>query len=223
MYDHQRTTASFAHCLSEDPNKCHYLLIEISGIQKFIYSVYKTKQATKILRGKSTFVELISEIITHRLSSLSVSYANIFLNTKGKISYLLPASIDKDDIHKVLDDFQKELHEKYGHLIGLDYLLEANVKYEKFQQEHFENFKQDINAKIQKSKFQPLKLYGDKAWSQINQDVKEIDGELCRYCKEQEGQLRQNLGDQDENEEDNFICDSCDKLIKIGNKMSNMI
>lgn len=221
LYDHQRTTAGFAHCRSEDQEKCHYLLIEVSGIQKFIYSVYKTKQATKILRGKSTFVELISEVITHRLSSLPVSYANIFLNTKGKISYLLPDSIKGNEIHKILGDFQKELHKEYGFMIGLDYLLEESVEYTKFQKEHFREFKQDVNSRIQKSKFQPLKprkRYGDKAWNQINQDIKEINGELCRYCKEQEGMLKQDqdANEDDKDQEDNFICDSCDKLIKIG-------
>ncbi len=217
LYDHQRITADFAHCLSENQNKCHYLLVEISGIQKFIYNVYKTKQATKILRGKSTFVELVSEVLTYRLSSLSVSYANIFLNTKGKISYLLPASIKKDEIHGILIDFKNELQKKYGHLIGFEYILKENVDYKQFEKDKFKDFQKEVYEGLHQSKFQPLKRYEDKAWSQINQDkdIQEINGELCRYCKEQEGKLKQ---DQEENEEDNFICDSCESFIKIGEK-----
>ena len=218
LYDHQRTTAGFAHCLSEDQSKCHYLLVEISGIQKFIYNVYKTKQATKILRGKSTFVELISEAITYKLSSLSVSYANIFLNTKGKISYLLPASITEDKIHGILRDFKNELQEKYGHLIGFQYFLKENVDYKQFKKDIFEDFQKEVYTELHQNKLQPLKSYEDKAWSQINQDIQEIDGELCRYCKEQEGKLKQDQNEDETNGEDNFICDSCECFIKIGEK-----
>ena len=215
LYDHQRTTAGFAHCVLADQNKCHYLLIEISGIQKFIYNVYETKKATKILRGRSTFIELISEIITHKLSKLSINYANIFLNTKGKISYLLPTSIKAHQVHEILNNFKKELNERYGFMIGLDYILEENIEYTQFQKENFKKFKENINKKMQQSKLQPLKLHDDKTWNQINQDIKEINSELCRYCKEQVAS---------ETEDQIPICQSCKDLIKIGkNDVKNNI
>ena len=213
LYDHQRTTAGFAHCFFQNQNKCHYLILEVSGIQKFIYNVYETKKATKILRGKSTFIELISEAITHKLSQLSITYANIFLNTKGKVSYLLPASIKVNEVHQILNDFKTELNREYGHLIGFHYVLEQNVSYQDFEKKSFQDFQKKIYKKLHQNKLQPLKSFGDKAWDQVNQDVMEIKGELCRYCKEREASL--NLS---EDEEEKPICTSCNNLYRIGEK-----
>ena len=214
LYDHQRTTAGLAHCLLQDQNKCHYLIIEISGIQRFIYNTYnESKEATKILRGKSTFIELISEVITHKLSHLSITHANIFLNTKGKISYLLPASIKASEVHCILNTFKTELNEKYGHLIGFHYCLQEDVEYKDFQRSHFETFQKKIYKKLCQSKLQFLKSFGEKAWNQINQDIKEINEELCSYCNQREVTLNLLKGNKEKP-----ICSSCHTLYCIGEK-----
>ena len=214
LYDHQRTTAGFAHCVLEDSEKCHYLLVETSGIQKFIYNIYETKQAAKILRGKSTFAELVSEAVTYRLSPFCVTSANVFLNTGGKISYLLPASVPVGKITQILDCLKMELAGQYGYTVGINYGILENVPYEDFRKDDLKNFQEKINKEISEKKLRPLSKNKNGIWSLINKNISEFSGELCRHCKLEEIMTPEKSSE--ENSEEQKMCKTCETLKNIG-------
>ena len=112
LYDHAKTTAAIAACLSEYAlendikdlkaafyrkgkafrDKPAFLLYsaDISGIQKFIYTV-STKNALKSLRSRSFFLETAMEhYIDELLNGVGLSRANLLYSGGGHCYILLP-------------------------------------------------------------------------------------------------------------------------------------
>ncbi len=205
LYDHQRTTAGFAHCLLENKENCNYLLVETSGIQKFIYNIYETKNAAKILRGKSTFIEIIPEIITYRLSKLRITTANVLANNGNSICYILPATTNKKAIENILNSLKEDLYKKY-YSIGIDYVLKENISYNEFTKDRVKILQDEVFSEIGKKKLSPISYLGSDIWTKINKNISESNGELCRHCKK-------NI-----EKPNDTICEQCEMLRNIGEK-----
>jgi CRISPR-associated protein Csm1 len=134
LYDHSKLTAAIAGCMYryysgkyqekwnrhdllrneilEVPlNVCPYLLIggDISGVQKFIYTI-ASKGALKSLKGRSFYLELLSEhIISSLLTRLGLTRCNLIFSG-GAHFYIISHNTDssKQSIKKVkegIDDF----------------------------------------------------------------------------------------------------------------------
>ena len=137
LYDHLKITAAASACISEYAlaegitdfrtfcfrKKAEFyaasvfLLYEadISGIQKFIYTV-STKNALRSLRGRSFFLELLMEhYIDELLSKCGLSRANLIFNGGGHCLLLLP---NTDAVREILErwnrNFNNWLLEAFG-------------------------------------------------------------------------------------------------------------
>jgi len=121
LYDHARMTAALAVCLSEFEEKKVADLLEavkhdfsgsilakekalldqpvtllvggdISGIQKFIYTL-SSKGAAKTLRGRSLYLQLLTEaILRYTLNELGLPYTNVIYSGGGHFYLLAPLS-----------------------------------------------------------------------------------------------------------------------------------
>jgi len=140
LYDHLKTTCAIADCLFKE-NDSEYIdkLIEIltmeeyteedeellkndkfiliggdiSGIQKFIYTVI-SKGAVKGLKGRSYYLELLSEIVArHIVEELGLSIANVIYCAGGHFFILAPLNA-RDKIVKIREDIVKKLFAMYG-------------------------------------------------------------------------------------------------------------
>lgn len=145
FYDHVKMTAALAECIeqvflergennyrkelflkaAESYENEWFLLfsMDISGIQKFIYSV-GSKGALKGLRARSFYLELMMEhIIDELLARLSLSRANLIYEGGGHSYIILPNTWQareaaetwmKEVNQWLLDMFQTDLYVAYG-------------------------------------------------------------------------------------------------------------
>ena len=108
LFDHSKTTAAIAaaiygYHLAQDDFKSginddqlqKFLLVsgDVSGIQSYLFDLAKTnpKGATKILRGRSFYIGLLTRAAVHViLSKLGYTSINCILDAGGKFTLLLP-------------------------------------------------------------------------------------------------------------------------------------
>ncbi|MCB0165234.1 MAG: type III-A CRISPR-associated protein Cas10/Csm1 [Anaerolineae bacterium] len=105
LYDHSRMTAALAACLADlptlpkaDSNAPVALLVggDISGVQKFIYSI-TSKGATAGLRGRSMYLQLLTEIIArYLLDALEAPPTNVIYAGGGHLYLIVPLSAKTD-------------------------------------------------------------------------------------------------------------------------------
>lgn len=117
LYDHLRSTAAIALCLYDEyvegswkgkdedilndsqtgykrddfPAPCLLIAGDVSGIQNFIFSI-ASKGAARALKGRSFFVQLLSEVAAQFvLDELNLKAANLLFNGGGNFYILAPA------------------------------------------------------------------------------------------------------------------------------------
>lgn len=79
------------------------------GIQKFIFDGLTTKNAAKVLRAKSAFVQLFTSVISKYIcKKLEIDEKNILSTNAGKFEILSP-TIDEN----ILKDIQKTINQYF--------------------------------------------------------------------------------------------------------------
>ncbi|MGL5549184.1 MAG: type III-A CRISPR-associated protein Cas10/Csm1, partial [Culicoidibacterales bacterium] len=98
LFDHSKVVAAIAGCLySAHAETKPFLLVEgdLSGIQKFIFEVTEGEQTrkhvAKSLRGRSTFMTLLTDFIAaYLVSEVGVMATNILYSSGGTFQIILP-------------------------------------------------------------------------------------------------------------------------------------
>ncbi|MDI6859981.1 MAG: type III-A CRISPR-associated protein Cas10/Csm1, partial [Methanocellales archaeon] len=109
LFDHLKTTCAIAECLYKNNGEEDFLLIggDISGIQKFIYSI-TSKGAAKGLRGRSFYLQLLTETVArYVLDQLGMSIANLLYCGGGHFYILAPSNIESE-----LEEVRREIGRK---------------------------------------------------------------------------------------------------------------
>lgn len=123
LYDHQKVTAALAACLywyheengsldnsavtDRRPQKFLLYCGDISGIQQFIYQL-SSKGAYRTLKGRSFYVQLLSEMLAGTLvRTLGLTRANILYASGGKFYLLLPNTAS---VLEALTAFQEKVN-----------------------------------------------------------------------------------------------------------------
>lgn len=232
LFDHLKTTCAIASCLENlDTTYCKailkssegkelseeertalqndkkFLLIDgdISGVQKFIYSI-TSKGAVKGLRGRSFYLELLSESIAkYILRKLKLPITNLLYCGGGHFYVLAPSIVEKD-----LNGIQREIAEKLLkiHRGELYLVLEwLRLSAYDFQKEKFGNAWKNIGNKIAKKK--------KRKFSEVLNQHEKIFGpsfdeggikEICKVCGSEEYV--------DKEEEKCMFCKSLEDLAK---------
>lgn len=176
LYDHSKTTAAIATSLFKywdggklpESSENAFVIIrgEFFGIQKFIFSEgsESAKNPAKILRGRSFYVSLMTEIASEMLlTELNLPSFNVMLNAAGMFVILADnTEASKEaikNVNKKINDwlFDKFFGEVY---FGIAY-TEASP--EDFSEKHFETLWLNILTEMEKvkfSKFLMLKIKG---------------------------------------------------------------
>jgi len=230
LFDHLKTTAAIAACLyhyhwpdfkeeeiRNDTLKKFILLVgDLSGIQNYIFNITHVGVGgvAKRLRARSFMLNIITEIISHKiLHEFNLPITNILFASGGKFYILLPNKKGiEDNFSKIRSEIDKWFYEKLNAEINL------NIAYKTFSGEDFKSFNFDrviyeTNIKLQKQKKRPfISLLTDSGkWKKENfiRNINFEDEEkLCKVCLRAPGKFRQN--------ENTYICDSCNQDKKIG-------
>jgi CRISPR-associated protein Csm1 len=129
LFEHLKSTGAFAHCLSsffaKNPQSYTYengrrielvksaypvLMVcgDISGIQSFIYNI-SNKSAMKGLKGRSFYVQLLSETLCDELlEACDASIVNQVYSAGGKFYVLLP---NTDEVLQAINEYEKNIQQ----------------------------------------------------------------------------------------------------------------
>lgn len=123
LYDHSRVVASLASCLityDEDALKrlekdnlpvATFIEGDISGIQRFIYSV-PMAGATKQLRARSLYLQLLTDVIArYILRRFGMSTTNLIYAGGGHFYVLVPAGVDVNALRRDIDHILLKHHD----------------------------------------------------------------------------------------------------------------
>ncbi|HXK70754.1 MAG TPA: type III-A CRISPR-associated protein Cas10/Csm1, partial [Caldisericia bacterium] len=202
LFDHLKLTAAIAGCmyhyysknfsikwqkrellkdeiLNVSTDKKPYLLIggDISGIQKFIYTI-TSKGALKSLKGRSFYIELLIEhIVAELLSRLYLMRTNLIYSGGGGF-YIL--AYNTDEAKEIVEDIKKDINEFLFKSFGTNLFL--NLETIDFHPDDFQNSQNlwpELSRKLENSK--------KRKWLNNLEDAISVsmpnENCLTRYCE----------------------------------------
>ncbi len=147
LFEHSRLTAAISCCLyiyhaddkgmiadsaseqslirDRSVNKFLLFCGDISGIQRFVYQI-SSKGAYRTLKGRSFFIQLLTEILARNFASeFGLSLPNILYASGGKFYVLLPST---HGVAEKLIDLSEKLNEWLFHEFGGDLYVRTGFK-----------------------------------------------------------------------------------------------
>lgn len=225
LFDHLKTTAAIAGCLQayqeEKPAETvnidskGMLLIggDISGIQTYIFDVLTQQgKVAKRLRARSLFVQLISEVSSHKiLQAFQLPLCNQILSAGGNFYILAP---NLKDALKTIEALQKEFDSWTMKRLNAE--LSVSMATEELSGRDLVNFSgalDRLKGNLSRKKYQPHKtvLTNNGKWAVqefIRPEVVEGDEKACQGCQKfsiKEPILTENL-----------YCERCSNDTRIG-------
>jgi len=171
------------------------------GIQNFIFDGLTTKNAAKILRSKSAFVQIYTEVLSKYICYvLKIDEKYIISYNAGKFEILVPfQNLDLSDIQSKVDEYFK----KYFYGLSGVVLTKVEFKKEKWKYE-YKKFREEIGLAVENTKFKKFNLLSTNPV--LEYDVGINNQNLCKICN-----MRKI-------EKDN--CSICNIFIALGKKLT---
>ncbi|HDM76345.1 MAG TPA: type III-A CRISPR-associated protein Cas10/Csm1, partial [Deltaproteobacteria bacterium] len=203
LYDHSRTTAALASSLYLYHNETDtlressirnyeeekFLIIsgDFYGIQDFIFKTYADtkKHRSKILRGRSLYVSLLTELAADMICRrIGLHHNSAILNTAGKFLIIAPnTEWAKKAVQEVDREINRWLFEKtFGEsCIGITSLTARPLD---FVERNFQKLWDKITAHIERKKFSKLDLdlYGGAVENYLQLFNNSLHSPICPFC-----------------------------------------
>jgi len=168
----------------EEVRKERFILLQgdISGIQDFIYSV-TSGGALKGLRGRSFYLEILSEIVARRiLDEFNLIPANLLYLGGGNFTILLPYTSEAEE---KIQNLQKELDEKIykAHQGKLGIILGYfPFSYLYFKREEFPKLVERMRRVLSEEKRRKFKNIMDEGFFQPYPEDIDKKQKACEIC-----------------------------------------
>lgn len=227
LYEHSKTTAIFTAAIKKLHNNGNTNIIDyyrgkggnieqkdllmingdFFGIQKFIFDDVPAAKASKILRAKSAYIQILTKIIAFEIvEALGLSYLSIISTSAGKFEIL---GINTDETKEKLIKIQKELNQFFidrffGETgVGISF-TECSLGDFIIKDRYKTTLRKNIANNVEKQKFQKLNLM--EASPILNYDEGIDNQTLCPLCG------KRKIKDE--------YCQSCTDFVKIGEKLA---
>ncbi len=182
LYEHLRTSMAIAHSLYINRKKGSegfvFVLIDIGGIQRFIYNIHPQK-ALKALRGRSFYVALLTEAIAkYLIHNLGLLECNIITLGGGHSLLLLPSSL-LDKLEELIDRVRVYIFNRFGVRINLYIgMFKTNVI------APFGDIYNALHYNINEAKSRPLNYLLSKGIGYYSKifEPEEIASNICHIC-----------------------------------------
>jgi len=173
------------------------------GIQKFIFEGLATKNASKVLRAKSAFVQLftitLARYICHKLG---IDEKCIVSSNAGKFEILSPI-IDDNKIIEIQKEVNNYFITNFYGLSGMSISSINCVKDDFGNKEKYKAFRKNIADSVEAKKFQKFDLQHQQPI--LSYDVNIDNQSLCKICN-----IRKITHEN---------CDICNMFIELGKKL----
>ena len=203
LYDHSKTTSAIASALYlyhketetldtakiKDYSANKFLIInsDFYGIQDFIFSEGGStrKASSKLLRGRSFYVSLLSELAADMLCrKIGLPISSIILNAAGKFTVLAP---NTDRTKEKVNDIEAEINEwLINNFYGQTSMGIASVEAscDDFVSKNFSTLWENLSREIEKRKYSKvdLNIYGGSVSEYLNSFNNDLDRPLCPFC-----------------------------------------
>jgi len=178
----------------------NYLIVgDFWGIQSFIFEGLTTKNAAKVLRAKSAFVQLFMEVVAKYIcDKAGINKEHILTTNAGKLEVILPSSIDIDDLQSKLDEYF--IKNFYG-LSGLG-LVQIKVSKEEWKNS-YKAFRKRVADEIEKVKFKKFDLTTKNPILEYDEGIDNQN--LCPICNLRKGKNS---------------CSICNNFVDLGKKLT---
>lgn len=176
------------------------------GIQKFIFDRLSTKNASKVLRAKSAFIQIFTEYLARYIcSELKIKEESIISMNAGKFEILSSKKIDLDAIQKRIDNyFIKNFYGLSGVMLSC-----VACSIEDFSDiERYKALRKKIIDSVEHRKFQKFNLFEESAVSVLSYETDIDNSSLCRVCNIRKVEVK------------NTNCRLCNDFIELGKKLS---
>ncbi|RLA08825.1 MAG: type III-A CRISPR-associated protein Cas10/Csm1 [Gammaproteobacteria bacterium] len=165
LFDEYKITTAFCAALIEniqkDKNNLLYIQGDLFAIQDFIFKdgAQSTKNAAKILRGRSFYVSLLSELAVIKiLQQLQLPPTSLLLSVAGKFNIIAP---NTEDNKKIIAEVKEELNQWFiKHTFGQNSLGIATTEtsIDDFFTDNLQNLQDKIRKNLEIQKFQRFNL-----------------------------------------------------------------
>lgn len=120
LYSHSRIVAAYSSALSLGVKKFKLLVVDARRIQEFVASPVVAKAASRVVRGRSFLVELLSISLLNYLLELygGLPYTNVVTSEGGTLSIIVPAW-DDARVGSILGSVTNVVMSTYKRLRGL--------------------------------------------------------------------------------------------------------
>lgn len=230
LYDHSKTTAALAACITaylEALDRTNYRMelferetgfldekafcmfsLDISGVQKFIYSI-SSKSALKSLRTRSFYLELLLEnTVDEILESCYLSRTNLLYTGGGHAYLLLPNTKHViDNIKRIIKNINSGLMDLFGSELYIAYGLQACSANELMSKtddpESYMNIFRSLSTQISAMK---LRRYSPEDIRRLNTNSEGMDERECSICGVSSKLIESDSG---------VICEICSMFARI--------
>ena len=234
LYDHSKTTAIFASVIvklvengnksvinyykygkKEDYEKNNFLLVagDFFGIQNFIFDKVKAKYASKMLRARSAYVEILTRIAAYYIvKKMKISDFAIIFMSSGKFEILLPnLEKVKEKLKEIKKEFDNFFYNKFFAATGIGVVaVECGIKdfirVEENDEIPYKKLRKKIADKIELMKLEKFKNV-DEFMFEYDEDIN--NSNLCEFCEIRKGEKKGEY----------IICDVCNDYIEIGKNL----
>lgn len=207
LYDHLSTTSAIAACLYQyhygdlnekeikNNNIDKFMLIagDLSGIQKFIFEIGSSnpKKLSKILRGRSFYLSLLTEIASVKiLRRLDLPISCRIMNAGGRFVLIVPkTSFVKEEVPKLKKEIDSWFYQRFLGKLSLNIAYGITLSGEDFSSERFSQKYRELGQAVELSKKKRFLDIITNSEGIIDSAMRKAfaslqrDREACEFCK----------------------------------------
>ncbi len=227
LFDHSKTTAAIAQALYyfhkengslsadeiQKEHKDNFIFIQgdFSGIQNFIFSKMgeSNKFAAKILRAKSFYVSLLTDLAAYRIcKEMSLTKSAIIMNAGGKFTILAPNLKDNiTTLNRLRESIDKDIFEQsYGETrFVIDYIAASDSDFH-MELNRFSKKMSELSIKLSETKLKPSvdRFVFDDYLNKMK------DSFVCKICGKHPSKQVVDVV---------YVCESCRQFKEIGERL----
>ncbi|MEK7846643.1 MAG: type III-A CRISPR-associated protein Cas10/Csm1, partial [Nitrospinota bacterium] len=207
LFAHLSTTSAIAACLYQYHNgnfdekaitddnleKCMLVGGDLSGIQKFIFEIGSTnpKKLSKILRGRSFYLSLITEVASLKiLRRLNLPISCRIMNAGGRFVLLVPNTpFVKGEIEKLKEEIDNWFYKRFLGKLSLNMAWGITLSRDGFTSDKFSKKQRELSNALELSKRKRFNNILISGYESLNKPMKvafealQKGKEACEFCK----------------------------------------
>lgn len=198
LYDHCKTTAAIASALYRSTDAFTMIIGGVDGIQNFISRVEGTKKAASGLRGRSFYLQMLTEQIKNRLLlDIGLYSPNTILNAAGKFWILAPSGENTQKVvEQVAGEVERHLAKTFACQLSFN-LTTVSLQTADLSHTLFKKTREKIMSAMETAEATPFSRVledhyivsgrstaaGIESCISCKQAPRENEGELCSVCR----------------------------------------